>query len=136
MLVSPFSFSPLSLGGRPPEVELEAQLKAAMQGVLKAEGLKAEVLKSEISRPEIEHELSKTFPNLEVNADINMLAFNLKPLFLELSKLKLDVQVRNRRNEVQINQKHANERFVRQYDKQRSVKVFELHQKSVSLFLL
>ena len=104
---------------RPPEVELEAQVEAVMQGVLK----------SEVSKPKIEQGLPKTSPNLEVDAGINMLSLNLKPLLLRLSKLKLDVQVRNRRNEIQINQKHANERFVRQYGIQRSVKVFELYQK-------
>jgi len=36
----------------------------------------------------------------------------------EISELELDVQVRDCRNEIHINQKHANKRFVRQYDEQ------------------
>ncbi len=88
-------------------------------------------MESEFLKPEIEQELPKTPSSLGVDAGINMLSPHPESLSLKLLKLtlKLDIQARNRRNEVQINQKHANERVVRQYDKQRSVKIFELHQK-------
>lgn len=115
-----------------------AQLEAEMQAELEADMQKEKT--AEISMEimtETPEDGPRTLPNSGVDASLHLLSPYLESIHLEVPQLNLTAASINLRAKVQANQKHANERSVRQYGKQRSVKTFQSMQKvSVAVLTL